>query len=170
MTSMAILTYVFIWNFGHQMNHQGQLINTSCRRISRKFSNYEFEQHLHMEYISVNWYDIPELVFSYHDFLGKWLLPYTETTKQRVPKISRWHHCEHLTAAIMTWLSVTKYLCHKWSQICSVYHSDDLVYHRRFNRGNTTDETRFRVSDYLQFSLTLENTRQSMIFSSTHYP
>ena len=132
MTSMAILTYVFIWNFGHQMNHQGQLINTSCRRISRKFSNYEFEQHLHMEYISVNWYDIPELVFSYHDFLGKWLLPLRKLRSKVCQRL-----VDGTTANILrrpSWLSVTKYLCHEWPQICSVYHSDDLVYHQRSNR------------------------------------
>ena len=29
------------------------------------------------------------------------------------------HHFERFTIATMTWLTVTKYLCHKWRRICS---------------------------------------------------
>jgi len=40
-------------------------------------------------------------------------------TEQGIP-IGK-HYFERLMVAIMTWLSVTKYLCHMWQLICSVY-------------------------------------------------
>jgi hypothetical protein len=54
------------------------------------------QQDLHMEYISLSWYDIPELV---------------------VPIRMSF---ESVTVATMTWLAVTEYLCHKWPWICSI--------------------------------------------------
>ena len=58
-----------------------------------------FQQHLHIEYIYLRWYGIPELVVPIRDCWS--------------------HHFESFTVATMTWLTVMEYLCHKWPAICS---------------------------------------------------
>ena len=58
---------------------------------------------------------------SYHDFL----VANKESTDPRVPSCGlswTWsHHFESFMVDTMTWLIVTKHLCHKWPRICSVW-------------------------------------------------
>ena len=58
-----------------------------------------------MEYISLSWYNIPELVVPIRFAANK------EATEPRVP-LSWNHHFECFTVATMTWLTVMEYLCH----------------------------------------------------------
>ena len=78
-----------------------------------------FLQHLHMEYISLSWYDTPELVVPISISLIEgccWKGSYWT-------KGSYWlswsYYFERFTVAIMTWLTVMEYLCHQWPRICS---------------------------------------------------
>jgi hypothetical protein len=82
------------------------------------------QQHMHKKYISLSWSDIPKLVVPmYHDWS---------------------HHVESFTVAIMTWLTVTEYLCHKWHRVCSVCRnhksvlSTFMTYHWGCNKSDTT--------------------------------
>jgi len=65
-----------------------------------------FQQHLHMEYISLSWYDILELVVPVRTSLIEGL----PLTRNYWAKCSSWlswsHHFECFTVALMTWLSV----------------------------------------------------------------
>jgi hypothetical protein len=57
------------------------------------------------------------------------------------------HHFKSFMATTMTWLTATKYLCHKWPQICSTCckHSPVLTsfmsYHGFVTRSNTAEFT-----------------------------
>ena len=78
-----------------------------------------FQQYLHMDYISLSWSDIPELVV-FIRISWKRVAANRETTKPMVPigqvevitSKDVWS-----TAMTMTWLIVTEYLCHKWPLI-----------------------------------------------------
>ena len=58
--------------------------------------------------------------------------------------ISWSHHFDSFVVAMLTWLTVTEYLCQKWPQICSICRNYDSVlslimtYHRVCNTTNTT--------------------------------
>jgi hypothetical protein len=91
-------------------------------------------------YIYLSWSDIPEL----------WFLPWFSwlmvvANKKLLHQGS--HHFESFTVSTMTWLTVTKYLCHKWPQICSDCRNHNpvlssfMTYHRVCNKNNTTDPT-----------------------------
>ena len=64
-----------------------------------------FQQHLHMEYISLSWYDIPELLVSIRISLIEGCCKQGSYSKVLV--------------STMTWLSIMEYLCHKWPRTCS---------------------------------------------------
>jgi hypothetical protein len=55
------------------------------------------------------------------------------------------HHFESFTVAIMNWLTVTEYMCHKLLWICFVSRNHNpiislfVTYHCVCNNGNTTD-------------------------------
>jgi hypothetical protein len=53
---------------------------------------------------------------------------------------SYWTKGSYIQVAIMTWLTVTEYLCHSWPQICSVSrnHNHDLFhdFSMDFNKSN----------------------------------
>ena len=104
-----------------------------------------FQQPLYMEYISLRWYDIPELVIpirisliedccqqgSYWTKGSYWL---------------RWsHHFQSFTVATMSWLALTEYLFHKWPRICSTWRNHFTVLSSWLFTGFITRETR-RVS------------------------
>jgi hypothetical protein len=93
-----------------------------------------FQQHMRKEYISLSWSDIPNLVVPmYHDWS---------------------HHIESFTVAIMTWVTVTEYLCHKWPRVCSVCRnhksvlSSFMTYHCGCNKSDTTGVTYVIGTDY----------------------
>ena len=54
---------------------------------------------------------------------------------------------ESFTIAIMTWLTVTENMCHKWQRICSTWRkyfpviSSFMTYHRVFSKSSTTGTT-----------------------------
>jgi len=73
---------------------------------------------LHMEYIFLNWCDIPELLLPIRISLIEDCCK-NNATEPEIP-IGK-HHFESLLTAIMTWLNVMEYLCHIWQLICSVY-------------------------------------------------
>jgi len=66
-----------------------------------------------------------------------------EATELRVP-ISGSHHFDSFAVAMLTWLTVTKYLCQKLPRICSICRnynsvlSSFMTYHRVCNKSNTT--------------------------------
>jgi hypothetical protein len=97
------------------------------------------QQHLHMEYISLSWYHIPEFVASIMvSLIAGCCLQGSYWTKG-----SSWlswsHHFESFTVATMTWLTTMEYLCHKWPRICSncrkhfMVLSSFMTYHRVCN-------------------------------------
>ena len=66
-----------------------------------------FQQRLHTEYISPNWYDIPALVFRvFHDFIERWLL----LTRKLLNQESKWwigyHPFVNFTDAVTRRLTV----------------------------------------------------------------
>jgi hypothetical protein len=106
-----------------------------------------FQQYLHMEYISISWSDIPELVVSVR-ISWKRVAANRETTEPRVPI----GQVEVITSKdlrstpmTMTWLTVTEYLCHKWPSIsftCRKHSpSSFLIHHKVFNYSSTTGAT-----------------------------
>jgi hypothetical protein len=88
------------------------------------------DKHLHMEYISLSWYDIPELVVAirislierhsracscYQGFLDRELLLTRNLLNTKGSSWLSWsHNFDSFTVATMTWLTVTEYLCRKW--------------------------------------------------------
>ena len=94
-----------------------------------------FPQHLHMEYISLCWSDIPEIV-----------VPIRISFIESCCQVSYWtnashwlswsRHFERFTVANITCLTVTEYLCHRCPRICSVclmhfpVHNSFVTYHR----------------------------------------
>ena len=58
-----------------------------------------------------------------------------------------WLFWKVLTVTTITWLIATQYLCHKWSQICSVVGnyipilSSFMTYHQIFSKSNTAGAT-----------------------------
>jgi hypothetical protein len=106
-----------------------------------------FQQYLHMEYISISWSDIPELVVSVR-ISWKRVAANRETTEPRVPI----GQVEVITSKdlrstpmTMTWLTVTEYLCHKWPSIsftCRKHSPTSFVIHHRVcNYSSTTGAT-----------------------------
>ena len=101
------------------------------------FHLYEatFSQHLYMEYISLCWSDIPEIV-----------VPIRISAIESCCQVSHWtngchwlswsRYFESFTVATITCLTVTEYLCHKCPRICSVclmqfpVHNSFVTYHR----------------------------------------
>ena len=106
-----------------------------------------FQQYLHMEYISISWSDIPELVV-FIKISWKRVATNRETTEPRVPLgqveviASKDLRSPPMT---MTWLTVTEYLCHKWPSIsftCRKHSpSSFLIHHQVCNYSSTTDAT-----------------------------
>ena len=86
-----------------------------------------FQQHLHLEYMSLSWSGISELVISIMiSFIEGCYWHGSYWTKDS--QCLRWnHHLERFTVATMTWLTVTEYLCHKWPHICSVCRNQNPV-------------------------------------------
>ena len=107
----------------------------------------KFQQHLLMEYISRRWYDIPWLlvpiIISWRD-----LLLTRKLLNQWFQVVKSWsHQFQSFTIAIMTWLTVVQYLCHKLPRIYSVCRNHNpvlslfMTYHRVYNMSNTTCAT-----------------------------
>jgi hypothetical protein len=105
------------------------------------------QQYLHMEYISLSWSDIPELVVSIRTSWKK-VAANRETTEPMVPI----GQIEVITSKdlrstpiTMTWLNVTEYLCHKWPSIsftCRKHSpSSFLIHHQVCNYSNTLGAT-----------------------------
>ena len=105
------------------------------------------QQYLHMEYISLSWSDIPELVVSIRTS-WKRVAANRETTEPMVPI----GQIEVITSKdlrstpiTMTWLNVTEYLCHKWPSIsftCRKHSpSSFLIHHQVCNYSSTTGVT-----------------------------
>ena len=78
-----------------------------------------FEQHLHMEYTSLSWYDMPELVVPIRISLIYGCCKQESYWTKGSSWLSWSHHFESLTVATMTWLTAMEYLCHKWPRLCS---------------------------------------------------
>jgi len=78
-----------------------------------------FQQHLHMQYISLSWYDIPELMVPIRIFLLEGCYWQGSYRTNGSSWLSWNNHFESFTVATMTWLTVMEYLCHKWPRICS---------------------------------------------------
>jgi hypothetical protein len=56
---------------------------------------------------------------SYQDFLDRGLLLTRKLLNQGFLLVKLSHHFESFTVSTMTWLTIMKYLCHKWPRICS---------------------------------------------------
>ena len=69
-----------------------------------------FQQHLHMEYISLSWYS--RACGSYQDFLDRGLLLTMQLLNQGFILVRL--KSSLFTVAIVTWLTVMEYMCHKW--------------------------------------------------------
>jgi hypothetical protein len=113
-----------------------------------------FQQHLHMGYISLSWYNIPELVVPIR--ISQRVTANKEATEQMVPLVLRWsHHFESFTVATMTWLTIIEYMRHKWPRICSTcrqyfpFLSSFMTCHRVCNSINTTGATSEAGTAYL---------------------
>ena len=78
-----------------------------------------FQQHLHTKYISLNWFNIPELVVSIRIFLIEGCCQQGSYWTKCSYWLSWNHNFESFTVATMTCLTVTEYMYHKWSQIYS---------------------------------------------------
>ena len=79
-----------------------------------------FKQHFHMEYLSLSWSDISELVIPIIISLIAgccWQGSYQAKGSQC---LSWSHHFKSFTVYTMTCLTLTEYRCHKWPRICSV--------------------------------------------------
>jgi hypothetical protein len=97
------------------------------QKIWFQFSHWElsyvetFQQHLHMEYIYLSWYDIPELVVP----IRMSLMEGSCLQGSYWNKGSYWlnwsHHFEIVTVATMIWLTSMEYLCHQWPGICFIF-------------------------------------------------
>ena len=81
-----------------------------------------------------------------------------------------WYLQTLLLVATMTWLTVTEYLCHIWSRICSLCRNHELVlssfmnYHRVWSQSNSTE------SLVEQELLTLpEGLGSQPVFCGVHY-
>ena len=57
----------------------------------------------------------PRSCFSYHDFLDRWFLLTRKLLKQGLLLVKLKSSLFYV--AIMTWFTVTEYLCHKWPQM-----------------------------------------------------
>ena len=98
-----------------------------------------FQQHLHMEYISLSWCDISEFVVPIRISLieGCWY-QWSYWTKCS-SCLSLCHHFESFMVATKTWLTAMEYLCRKWPLICSTCRrhfpvlSSFMTYHRVIN-------------------------------------
>jgi hypothetical protein len=86
-----------------------------------------FQQHLHMEYISLSWYDIPELMVPITISLIEDCCYQGSYWTKRSSWLSWSRHFESFTVATMTWLTVMEYLCQKWTRICSTCRKHFLV-------------------------------------------
>ena len=107
----------------------------------------KFQQHLLMEYISRHWYDIPWLLVPIIIFWRDLLLT-RKLLNQWFQVVKSWsHQFQSFTIAIMTWLTVVQYLCHKLPRIYSVCRNHNpvlslfMTYHRVYNMSNTTCAT-----------------------------
>jgi len=80
-----------------------------------------FQQHLHMwyMYISLSWYDIPELVVPIRISLIEGCCYHGSYWTKGSSYLSWCHHFESFMVATVTWLTAMEYLCHKWPWICS---------------------------------------------------
>ena len=84
----------------------------------------------------LSWYDIPELVVPIRiSFVEDYCKQGSYWTKGSY-WLSWSHHFGSFTVVTMTWLTVMKYLCHKWPRICSTCRkhfpvlSSFMTYHR----------------------------------------
>jgi hypothetical protein len=68
-----------------------------------------------MEYISLSWYS--RACGSYQDFLDRGLLLTRKLLNHGFLLVKL--KSSLFTAAIVTWLTVMEYMCHKWPRICS---------------------------------------------------
>jgi hypothetical protein len=82
---------------------------------------------------------------AYHDLLGQWLLLTMTLLIQGFPLVNL--KSSSFAITIMTWLTVTAYLCRKWRRICSVCRNhnpvlDSSIANRRVcSKSNTTSTT-----------------------------
>ena len=103
-----------------------------------------FQQYLHMEYISISWSDIPELVVSIR-ISWKRVAANKETTEPigQVEVITS--KDLRSTPMTMTWLTVTEYLCHKWPLISCTCRKHSpisfLIHHQVCSYSSTTCAT-----------------------------
>ena len=110
-----------------------------------------FQQHLHMEYISLSWYS--RACGSYQDFLDRGLLLTMKLLNQGFILVRL--KSSLFTVAIVTWLTVMEYMCHKWPRICSTCRkhfpvfSSFMTYHRVCSLINTTGVTSGAGTAYL---------------------
>ena len=84
---------------------------------------------------------------SYHDFLDSRLLLTNKLLNQGFLEVKKKQHFVCCTVAKMTWLTVAKYLCHKWPELCSVCRNQNsimssfvttqLIFDRNNTRGAT---------------------------------
>jgi hypothetical protein len=107
-----------------------------------------FQHYLHMEYISLSWFDIAELVVSIRTS-WKRVAANRETTEPRVPI----GQVEVITSKdlrstpmTMAWLTVAEYLCHKWPSISFTCRKHSpvrsfLIHHQVCNYSSTTGAT-----------------------------
>ena len=84
---------------------------------------------------------------SHHYFLERFAVN-KEATEPMVQVVKSWsHQFQSFTIAIMTWLTVVQYLCHKLPRIYSICRNHNpvlslfMTYHRVYNMSNTTCAT-----------------------------
>ena len=104
-----------------------------------------FQQHLHMEYIYLSWYDIPELVVPVKISLIEGCCYQESYLTKGCSWLSWSHHFESFTVATKAWLTVLEYLCH--TRICSACRkhfpvlSSFMTYHQICNKIKMTGAT-----------------------------
>jgi hypothetical protein len=86
---------------------------------NEKIRQYGRQYAFNMEYTSLRWYDIPELVYPIKISLIEGCCYQGSYWTKGSSCLSWSHHFEGFTVATMTWLTVMKYLCHNWPLICS---------------------------------------------------
>ena len=106
-----------------------------------------FQQHLHMEYISLSWYDITEPVVHIRISLISCVVLTRKLLNQGFLLVQLKSRFEILTVATMTCLTAMTYLCHNGRRICSTcgkhfpFLSSFMTDHRVCNWINTTGVT-----------------------------
>ena len=131
------------WPLQNEWNFMTKDINSIFPSWTVYFYVKLFQQHLHMEYISLVYPIFQRLWFQYHDLLDMVLTRQLLKQGFLLAKL-KWSLRNFYGRYVMTWLTITEYLCHKWPWMCSVCRNQNqalfpfMTYHLEWNKSNTT--------------------------------